>query len=459
MLLNSQIILYDSIIPNIFFINLSLFTLHSTHMPLIDPKDIEDKCHIKYINMYATFTSILLILNMLHFKSIINIFTANYLLPLQTLLIIVLLLPLLYLCINTKYGVYCYNVIMIIGPFTPCILIFDLAVPYKTLFILLFILFSSRNYINDNYLKSFHKTKFILITTSTEIFNHFHIIYLTYIISNIIFAIYIYFLIFTELVIFKIKDNIYLPTCFLILFAKVFHLYWTFYIIIYSASFFIITYINNSIVSRVSKTRFNILTNSYNFYITNIKNILYCAFKAKCNDSHMFTHAEYLLRYLYAYVLLLTNYTMLIHDNRNTWPIPFIALLNTCGCKFIKNFMFSNQIDYKVRSVVCFCLTLRYFLTATIFIFFFRNVSLSKFVVLDYKVVMFFCSIIMFSNSVIYYVYDNTWREMILFTCYARDDMKMYNDGYVEEMEKEILVNVGLNVRAAGDDVLENLEA
>lgn len=425
-------------------------------MPLIDPKNIRDKCHIYFTNKYALYTTILMIINMLYFKSLNYYLLYKFLLPFSLIFIIALLLPFVHLLINTFYGIYLYKIIPFIGSITP-LMFLSCHSGYNRYVFFFYSSATSIIFYYDRYLNCFHKTRFILMRTSREIYKIFYYAFPTYVLSFIVFTLYLFFLLFTEL---NINVSIYKPKFIVYMFAVGIHIYWTAYIIIYSYSFFIISCLNYRILSEINQTKYSIYKLSYNFYNKNIKNIIYCAFKAKHRHAHMMSTPLFILLHILSYLNIFINNLMYIYDSRNQWPIVFIALINQCGCKFIKDNSFGHQIDYKIKEVMVHILFLRYFLVSSMVVLFIEvvyyvdnNFSL-WFLFNNIRFLIFFSSLILFCNALMYYSYEHVYRNFILFCCCDRNSMIKYDALFVEEMEKEILVDVRLDTHRLNGNLL-----
>lgn len=415
-------------------------------MPPLNPTYLKNTCHSYFYNSYKYFTIVLLASRLQYFKALRYDFLKIYCAPFGIIFLSLLFIPLLYLLVHNAWGIYFYRILPIIGPFTSLVFLIDANIYGKIIFSIVLISISTVYYLYY-YVGDLEKASKMLLKASREVHNIFHIVFITYLVTFCVFVVYLYFLLFTEVKIFLANEMTFVGNNFIFFIIDLFHCYWTVYILIFSANFFLLSYLNNTIVSTIDMTTFPVLRPSFNYLEDNISNIVFCAVKSKVNATNNIQLVSNEVMNVLMYIPMCFNMVMMPYTTRNVWIIPLIMLLNRCGCSFLRSEILSQNINERLRGVSFYSLSFRYFLTSSFIVYLYTlmtyfNPSLCIWDLWgDFKLLIFVIGMVVFPNALMYYFLENSWRVMLLYTCYNSKEMNKYDHDFVDYMEKEIFID------------------
>lgn len=417
-------------------------------MGRINLRNVKIRCHERFMDIYLLFTLFMVKLRLFYFIEFQFTFLQQYLSEIIILLVLLILLPFIYLIINSKYIINIYRIVSVTGgSFTPILFLLKINLRIKLAMFLFFISISSINFYLF-YHKEFNKMRFMILATMKRYLSMIHVIFISFFVTFMLFCFYLYFLLFiiisedqTESLLFFRNDRYFFI-------FDLIHLYWTSYILLYTANFFIVSYLNYTIVSQIDNVDFSYLRSSLSFADKSLGNIVYSAILPKIEIRNMNLFQEYIINFS-MYIPMFFNMVMFPYYANDNWIIPFIALMNKCACSRIRNNLLGHRVNDKVRGIRFYTYLMRYFLTSLIFAIFMQRYSSDQvisnyFVTLeDFKPILFILCVTVFANALISHFIENIWKSMILYTFFDKKGMKEYDQCLFNRIEMDILDNLG----------------
>ncbi|KAM0674384.1 hypothetical protein GVAV_001997 [Gurleya vavrai] len=250
-------------------------------------------------------------------------------------------------------------------------------------------------------------------------------IYLTYLIFST-FA-YLYFkTIITILFNYNFEQNNYFYELFLLI-SLFLHSRWTYYLLIDSSCFILTTTLAHFIIQKTENQKLR----NYFESLKNFFHIFPCLF-FYCNNSKFHKKRVQIVNpqnheaneTVKLVLFIMFCFFTSIYENRKGWRLVKSLFFKKCPRYKIDN---TNYIFYNYKQtnlILYYILNFRFLLPTITFAIIFSINKYEK--VMDFFPLSLVIAVALFCNAIMCYIYDNTWRLLVLFICVFGDE-KMEN--------------------------------